>query len=87
MKNKDLYDKYPYIKKLGLTICTDCPDSIPGIKFEDLKNKLTKAQIELFDKYFGFQTFGSNGLYIYDVNSVLERMFSGKLTGTQLFFD
>lgn len=80
-------EKYPRIKQLGLTIVTDNAHSIPGIKGQDLKNKLTKKQLEEFCKLFGAQTCGENGMYVYDVEAVLERMFSGELTGTQLFWD
>lgn len=82
-----LYNQYPRIKQLGLTIVTDCDKSIPGIKGEDLKNKLTKKQLELFNKYFGVQTVGMNGIYVYDCEAVLERIFSGKLQGTQKNWD
>lgn len=84
MKTKE---QYPYIKKLGLTIITRCPNSIPGIDGRELHRKLTKEQSKLFFEYFGCQTMGENGMYIYNVEAVLERIFSGKLTGTQFFWD
>lgn len=79
--------EYPRIHDLGLTIITKCPDSIPGINFRELAKKLGKEKAKVFCELFGCQTFGGNGLYVYDVEAVLERMFSGKLTGTQLFID
>lgn len=42
---------------------------------------------ELFSKLFGCQTACDKGPYPYDVEAVLERMMSGKLTGTQLHWD
>ena len=40
-----------------------------------------------FAKLFGVQTCNEYGLYAWDVEAVLERMESGKLTGTQLDWD
>ena len=80
-------NKYKWINKLGLTIVTKGPDSIPGIRGAELMKKLGKKNAEIFNEYFGCQTVGENGLYVYDVEAVLVRMFEGKLTGTQLFFD
>jgi len=80
-------EKYPWIKKLGLTIVADDKNSIPGIKGEDLESKLTPAQLKKFDELFGCQTCGANGAYVYDVEAVLERMFTGKITRTQKFWD
>ncbi len=79
--------KYPWINKLGLTIVTDCPNSIPGINGKELAKKLGKRNSKRFSDLFGCQTCGMNGMYVYDVEAVLERMFTGKLTGTQLWMD
>lgn len=86
-------ESYPRIKQLGLTIVTDDPNSIPGIKWTELKEKLLNLPapanykkdyyLQLFYKLYGVQTQGINGAYVYDVEAVLERIFSGKLTGTQ----
>lgn len=75
-------EPYPRIKQLGLTIVTDCPNSIPGIKWEELKEKLGD-KFEQFSEFYGAQTQGMNGPYVYDIESCLERLFSGKLEGTQ----
>lgn len=75
---------YPYVKKLGLTIVTKYPNSIPGINGEELAKKLGKKKTKVFSKLFGCQTCGENGMYVYDVEAVLCRMFTGKLIGTQL---
>lgn len=87
MKTKKEKELYPRIKQLGLTIITTESRAIPGIDFKELKEKLTKQQLELFGEYFGCQTCGVNGMYAYDCEAVLERIFSKRLIGTQLFFD
>ena len=79
--------KYPRIEQLGLTIITKNPQSIPGIDGKELARKLGKKKTKIFSDLFGAQTCGENGMYVYDVEAVLERMYSGKLTGTQLFWD
>ena len=79
--------EYPRISELGLTIVTKCPNSIPGINGQELAQKLGKKKTKIFSDLFGCQTCGGNGMYVYDVEAVLERMMSGKLKGTQLFWD
>ena len=86
MNKKEKFD-YPRINELGLTIITKNPNSIPGISFKELAAKRGEEKSKIFNEMFGCQTVGENGAYIYDVEAVLERMFSGKLTGTQLFPD
>ena len=80
-------NEYPQIKKLGLTIITKCPNSIPGISFEEIKEKLGDEKFKTFSELYGCQTCGMNGPYVYDIEAVLERMFSGRLTGTQAWMD
>jgi hypothetical protein len=84
-KNKD---PYPRLTQLGIPIRedNDGPPGINGIQL-DLALKQAGLSIETFSKLFGCQTCGSNGMYPHDVESVLERMMSGKLTGTQLNWD
>lgn len=77
--------KYPRAEQFGLTIDRTHP-GIAGIHSEELREKLGD-RIEEFSELFGIQTCGENGLYVYDVEAVLERMESGKLTGTQLYWD
>lgn len=79
--------EYPRIKQLGLTIITKNPNAIPGISGKELAAKLGKKKTKIFSDLFGAQTCGENGMYVYDVEAVLERMFSGKLSGTQLYWD
>ena len=79
--------EYPRIKQLGLTIVTKNHYSIPGINWEELARKLGKKKSKIFSDLYGCKTCGENGPYIHDVEAVLERMFSGKLIGSQLFWD
>lgn len=79
--------EYPRIAELGLTIVTKFPDSIPGIDAKELSEKLGKKKTKIFSNLFGCQTIGENGMYVYDVEAVLERMASGKLIGTQENWD
>ena len=78
------------IEQIGLTIYKE---PIPHVRDKELKEALDNAGMsnELFDKLFGVQTGivvdGEMCLYDYDVEAVLERMMSGKVTGTQLFWD
>ncbi len=79
--------KYPRITELGLTIITKFPKSIPGIDGKELDKKLGKKKSKIFSELFGAQTCGQNGMYVYDVEAVLERMASGNLIGTQKHWD
>lgn len=78
--------KYKRISELGLKVKKDI--DCEYVNSEELQDKLKKLNIvKQFDKYFGIQTCSINGPYASDVESVLERISSGKLTGTQLFWD
>jgi hypothetical protein len=83
--------QYKQLDKLGVTIHI-IPH--PHVKGNELRAALTQAglNIETFDRLFGIQTMllcedGQAGIYPYDAEAVLVRMTTGKLTGTQLFFD
>jgi len=86
MKKKERFD-YPRINELGLTIIINNPNAIPGINFKEILKKLGEEKYKIFSDMFGCQTVGENGAYIYDVEAVLEKMASGKLTGTQKYWD
>lgn len=82
-------NKYPRIEEFGLKISEDQPGP-PGIgadEFQKLEKKMGLPWMKQFDRHFGCQTCSANGAYPWDVESVLERMVSGKLTGTQLHWD
>jgi hypothetical protein len=76
--------RYPRIRELGLLVYAD---PIDHIKWKELFSKLKIDEQELFNKYFGRQTCCESGPYAHDVEAVLERMLSGKLTGTQEYWD
>lgn len=81
--------QYPHITGLGIKIHAE---PYPHVLGKDLKKVLSKKDAARFHKFFGIQTClvredGQTGLYPWDVESVLVRMFEGKLTGTQLHLD
>ena len=82
---------YPRLEKLGVKINME---PFPHVRNEELNDALKKAgmSVEKFSEYFGVQTClmcddGTAGLYPWDCESTLERLISGKLTGTQLWMD
>jgi hypothetical protein len=81
--------EYKRIDELGIPINAGCEQSYPGVSFEDVTRCLKEANlsVEIFDDLFGCQTCGPNGAYPWDVEAVLEKMISGRKTGTQLFWD
>lgn len=88
LSTKECKKYYPYIHKLGLDVYT-LP--VGHIKSAELDKVLTKKQIKQFSDFFGCQTCpvvdGKGELYPWDTEAVLIRMFSGRLTGTQLHWD
>lgn len=88
---KKLKNPYPRISELKIKIYNEPVDHVIG---EDIDAALLRVNLSTkqFDDYFGVQTCllrddGKRGLYSWDVESVLERMLSGKLTGTQKDWD
>ena len=79
--------KSKYLNKFKVPIYTDL--SIPYVKWLELNLALIKNNLnpETFSEYFGCQTMSGGGPYYYDVEAVLERMITNKLTGTQLNWD
>ena len=78
-------EKYPRIKQFGIS-----PIEAHGMEVvppAELKRVLNKKQQKQFDELFGAQTYIVEGFYAWDVEAVLERMKSGRLTGTQLDWD
>lgn len=77
---------YPRCEQIGVVIFQD---PIAHISRSDLQKCLEKAGLDQ-DKYaefYGIQTQYVSGPYPWDVEAVLERMMSNKLTGTQLLMD
>jgi len=85
---KSSKNPYPAITALGVKIYDE---PIAHVFPEDIKVVLTKKQQKLFNTYFGSQTCPLIGdkqaLYPWDCESVIVRMTSGKLQGSQLFWD
>lgn len=85
--------QYPNLRRLGIEII----QSRGAVLAEDVYSALDRAYgkdsgaREKFDEWFGVQTCPhlkeGAALYAWDVEAVLERMASGKLIGTQLFWD
>ena len=78
--------EYPRINKLGLKVLYK--KDMPYVDRKKLVTALRKHKIvKKFSELFGIQTAFVEGPYAYDVEAVLERIYSGKLTGTQLLWD
>ena len=83
---------YPNCDKLNIPILTQNGKTY-FVKRKDLDAGLKKANLdaEKFSKLFGSQTCpvidSKPCLYPWDVEAVLERMISGKLTGSQKDWD
>lgn len=77
MKKKTI-EPYPRIKQIGLEVNKGV------VNWDSLKIKLDELSFtDKFHKYFGIQTCTEGGPWASDVEDVLERLMSGKLTGTQ----
>jgi hypothetical protein len=77
---------YPRCHQIGVSV-VESP--IHHVDRNELNECLVKANLN-FDTYaelYGVQTQILQGPYAWDVEAVLERMMSGKLTGTQLLMD
>lgn len=87
--SKKLNEIYPRIYELGLVVIREPVDYIPSKKINKILRKLCLTK--KFSDYYGIQTGllidGEIGFYAWDVEAVLERIFSGKLIGTQKFWD
>lgn len=85
---KTTKDLYPRLTQLGIEI-NESDAGPPGVNNDSLNAALIRnnLSIETFSELFGCQTCSVNGAYPWDVEAVLERMMSGKLTGTQLLWD
>jgi hypothetical protein len=88
---KKLKNPYPRISELKIKVYNKPIDHVISgdVQVALLRNGLS---VEKFHEFFGVQTCllredGKRGLYSWDVESVLERMMSGKLIGTQKDWD
>lgn len=82
-------NNYPQLTALNIPISyTPAPSNLAYIDRKVLKKALTKLKItRQFKKYFGIQTALKDGLYAWDVEAVLERIYNNKLIGSQLDWD
>jgi hypothetical protein len=76
---------YPRITELGLTVrAAEC-----GLSYVD-RAELREAlgpKLARFNRLLGLQTAIREGVYPWDVESALERLTTGKLTGSQKEWD
>jgi hypothetical protein len=84
--------EYPYktLKKLGIEVKYDEVHKMDYIDSDELDDILFDKGDEYTDKFnktFGIQTMGIHGPYPSDVEAVLCRLETGKLTGSQKFWD
>jgi hypothetical protein len=77
---------YPRCHQIGVSVF-ETP--IHHVSRNELNECLVKANLDpdTYAELFGVQTQILQGPYAWDVEAVLERMMSGKLTGTQFFMD
>ena len=76
---------YPNLKKRGIPVLK-C-DGYSYVCPSDLESALSDKEYSVFLRLFGVQTCSEGGPYAWDVEAVLERMDSGKRTGSQLIWD
>jgi hypothetical protein len=78
--------EYPRCEQIGVTIIQE---PVAHIKRANLHECLLNDGLDLeqYSELYGVQTQYVDGPYPWDVEAVLERMMSGKLTGTQLLWD
>lgn len=82
---------YPRCDQLGIPVHSN--EHVAYVWPEDVDQALDGDEMSYrrFNELFGVQTCpvidGKHALYPWDTEAVLERMISGELTGTQLFWD
>lgn len=86
MKKPKEETRYPRLGQLGIPVSYE---PVACVKHEDLQAGLTRSKLDRkkFSELFGVQTCPIGGFYPWDVEAVLERMLSGRKTGTQLWWD
>jgi hypothetical protein len=86
MEGKFEMSEYPRCKQIGVSVIEH---PIHHVNRQELNECLVKAGLnpETYSELYGVQTQILEGPYAWDVEAVLERMMSGKLTGTQLLWD
>ena len=90
----NMEEKYPRLAQLGVHVYAKggC-DAVDPLELQFfILSLLPAGSLKEFDGLFGVQTCPvlaelGQALYAWDVEAVLERMMSGRITGTQLFWD
>jgi hypothetical protein len=77
---------FPRCEQIGATIILEPISHIPRANLRECLNRAGIDE-EIYADLYGIQTQCAYGPYPWDVEAVLERMMSGKLTGTQLLVD
>jgi hypothetical protein len=81
---------YKRLDELGIPVYWD---AVPHVKVKEVTAALAKNDMseQEFNEMFGVQTCpivgGDAALYPWDTEAVIERMISGRLTGTQRHWD
>lgn len=78
--------EYPRLGQIGCEIKQEPCAHVPWTELDE-KLGLAGLDRERFGDLFGIQTVSAHGPYPWDVEAVLERMMSGKVTGTQKHWD
>lgn len=80
--------KYKHIEALGLKVVKgEHVDYVPRKELREALEAKGEAFKAKFHDLFGVQTCCLEGPYAWDVEAVLERMSTGKLSGSQLHWD
>ncbi len=87
MRIKKNMEQYPRLTELKIPIHAHPSGAGSYVEWKKVEKALSKKQLKKFHKFFGAQTCFAEGPYPYDVEAVLERIFSGRMTGTQLIPD
>ena len=82
-------ERYPRCKAFGLKVCylEDSWPFIPHAYIEKMRADKGAKFSARFHELYGVQTCHEEGLYPHDVEAVLERMESGRCTGSQALWD
>jgi hypothetical protein len=83
---KKVTTPYPRITQIGLAVYEE---PCAHVKWEEMDAALAAHRLDRkrFGELFGVQTVCAHGPYSWDVEAVLERMMSGRRTGTQILWD
>jgi|DEB0MinimDraft_6_1074348.scaffolds.fasta_scaffold118276_2 hypothetical protein len=93
MSDEDVKEHYPRCSQMNIRVAVREESNFDYIPFEQLHGALDEQEADTpgfsedFHRYFGKQTIAAGGPYPSDVEATLERLFSGRVTGTQLFPD